>query len=126
MTFFINPCIMFLKFLITAFCILTAGRNIAQTIPPPAQYPSPMQESVRRHERVVFDNRQGTIIKLNQVLPKPVFIYLPHKMQKAAKADLLIHFHGTDVVVADAAEKYRKNLVAVSVNLGTGSAAYAR
>ena len=105
---------------------LTAGLNsIAQTTPQLSQYPSPMQESVRRHTRISFDTAKGITITLNSLLPKPVYIYVPRRLEHSGHADLLIHFHGNTGIAAYAAEQYKGDLIAVTVNLGTGSGVYA-
>ena len=98
----------------------------AQPVKPPDQYPSPMQETLRKHERISFDMNGGITCTLDSILAKPVTVYIPRRLQKATRADLLIHFHGLSSVAAYAAEKYKPGLIAVSVNLGSGSAAYAR
>ncbi len=85
-----------------------------------------MRETVRRHERVTFEMEPSKTIILNDILPKPVTIYLPANIRKLKHADLLIHFHGLAPVVAYAAHQYKHPLIAVSVNLGSGSAAYAQ
>ncbi|WP_460684071.1 hypothetical protein [Niabella aquatica] len=105
-------------------CTTATLSSVAQTAPQMAQYPSPMKEIVRRHERIAFDTKHGTVITLDIVLPKPVVIYLSRKIKKTKKADLLIHFHGSGNIVAFAAEKYKGNLIAVTVNLGSGSGVY--
>jgi len=91
-----------------------------------AQYPSPMQEQVRRHERVSQKMDSSNTIILNHVLAKPVTIYLPPNIRKTKQADLLIHFHGSAAVVAYAAVHAKQPLIAVAVNLGSGSSAYAQ
>lgn len=85
-----------------------------------------MQETVRPHERISFDERRGIVYTLDSVLTKPVSVYIPERLKKAAWADLLIHFHGISYVAAFAAENSKTDLIAVSVNLGSGSAAYSR
>ncbi|WP_300597872.1 hypothetical protein [Niabella sp.] len=117
---------MWIRLLPVAFLIAGAISVTAQTTTPQAQYPSPMQETVRRHERISFDMQQGITYTIDSILAKPVFVYIPKRLKKAAWADLLIHFHGMNYVPACTAEKSKTNLVAVSVNLGSGSGAYAR
>ncbi|MBO9591557.1 MAG: hypothetical protein J7599_01525 [Niabella sp.] len=117
---------MWIRLLPVAFLMAGAISVTAQTTTPLAQYPSPMQETVRRHERITFDVQQGITYTLDSILSKPVFIYIPRRLKKAAWADLLIHFHGVNYVPAFTAEKSKTNLVAVSVNLGSGSGTYAR
>ncbi|MCH5715434.1 hypothetical protein [Niabella hibiscisoli] len=108
------------------FCAIAILQARAQTQVQLAQYPSPMQEHVRRHERVSYKMDSSNTITLNHVLAKPVTIYLPHNIRKAKQADLLIHFHGAASVVAYAAARAKRPLIAVAVNLGSGSSAYAQ
>ncbi|WP_018630503.1 hypothetical protein [Niabella aurantiaca] len=102
------------------------GTADAQQVKVPDQYPSPMQETVRLHERISFDEHRGIAYTLDSLLTKPVEVYIPERLKKARWADLLIHFHGVSYVTASAAENSKTNLIAVSVNLGSGSAAYSR
>jgi hypothetical protein len=117
---------MFIKQLIFFFLLIALQRVTAQTNTQLAQYPSPMKETVRRHERVAFEMEFSKTIVLNNLLPKPVTIYLPANTHKLKQADLLIHFHGLAPVVAYAAHQYKRPIIAVSVNLGSGSSAYAQ
>ncbi|MCD2424025.1 hypothetical protein LQ567_14700 [Niabella pedocola] len=111
---------------LSVWIVLFAQAVAAQSVKLPDQYPSPMQETVRKHERIAFEMQQGITCTLDSILAKPVLVYIPRRLKKAAEADLLIHFHGMGYVPAYAAEKSKTNLVAVSVNLGSGSGAYAR
>ncbi|WP_114789859.1 hypothetical protein U0035_11075 [Niabella yanshanensis] len=117
---------MFAKLITFLLCLITIQQVGAQTQAPLAQFPSPMLENIRRHERVTFEMEPSKTIILNDILPKPVTIYLPANLRKSKQADLLIHFHGLAPVVAYAAYQYKYPLIAVSVNLGSGSAAYAQ
>lgn len=116
---------MFLKHLIFLFFLIDAQQAGAQTNTSLAQFPSPMREIVRRHERVTFEMEPSKTIVLNDILPKPITIYLPANIRKLKQADLLIHFHGLAPVVAYAAHQYKHPLIVASVNLGSGSSAYA-
>lgn len=51
---------------------------------------------------------------------------MPPGIRKAKQADILFHFHGAAPVVAYAASRYKRPLIAVAVNLGSGSSAYAQ
>lgn len=117
---------MFIKQLIFFFLLIALQRATAQTNTQLAQSPSPMKETVRRHERVTFEMAPSRTIVLNDLLPKPVTIYLPSNTRKLRQADLLIHFHGLAPVVAYAAHQYKRPIIAVSVNLGSGSSVYAQ
>jgi hypothetical protein len=117
---------MYIKQLIFFFLLIALQRATAQTNTQLAQYPSPMKETVRRHERVAFEMESSKTIILNNLLPKPVTIYLPANTHKLKEPDLLIHFHGLASVVAYAAHQYKRSIIAVAVNLGSGSSAYAQ
>lgn len=117
---------MFTKHIIFLVLFVAAQQAKAQTNTQPAQYPSPMQENVRRHERVTFNMSPSHTIVLNGILAKPVTIYLPARIRKAKQADLLFHFHGAAPVIAYAVNQLKHTLIAVSVNLGSGSSAYAQ
>lgn len=97
----------------------------AQQNKPMAQFPSPMQETVRKHARIHFNpDGQGISFELNNLFAKPVHVFIPHKSVKAKSYDLLIHFHGNAGIVDYAAAKYHGHLIAVSITLGVGSSVY--
>ncbi|AHF17816.1 hypothetical protein [Niabella soli] len=112
-----------IRSLFIAFLLAAATNGIAQTNTPLAQYPSPMKETVRRHERI-SDVPKGAVLMVDGILSKPVLVYLPNKLKRTGKADLLIHFHGSNSLVAYAAEKYKGTLITATVNLGSGSGVY--
>ncbi|WP_460759669.1 hypothetical protein [Niabella terrae] len=97
-----------------------------QQIPPLPQNPSPMQEHLRRHQRIEMDTGRGISIPMEGFAGARIMIYLPRHFRVRRKADLLVHFHGGFLPVAYAAEKYKGNLIGVSVQLGTGSGVYSR
>lgn len=117
---------MLIKGILFLLCCVALQAAGAQGSAPLAQYPSPMQEGTRRHGRINFKMEPSQTIVLNGVLSKPVTVYLPHNIRKAKQADVLVHFHGAASVVAYAAGQYKKPLIAVAVNLGSGSSAYAQ
>jgi hypothetical protein len=117
---------MFRRHIIFLFFLVAVQQALAQSNIQPAQFPSPMRETVRRHERITFETEPSKTIILNGILAKPITIYLPANLRKAKQTDLLIHFHGIAPIVAYAAHRYKKPLIAVSVNLGSGSSAYAQ
>lgn len=98
--------------------------TIAQA-PPLSQYPSPMQDNVRQHWRVPSIDFSGTTVQIENLLSRPVDIYIPAKAEKSGSPDLLIQFFGTKEIVAYAADRYRGRLIAATVNLGSGSSVYA-
>lgn len=90
-----------------------------------AQYPSPMQENVRRHYRIPQKRFDGYGIEVQGLLSKPVDIYIPQKAARSQSPDLLIQFLGNKNVVHDAADHYKGKIIAVTINLGAGSSVYA-
>ena len=106
------------------FCLI--GEKTFSQTPAPSQYPSPMQEAIRKHERVKQDTIKGRTIVIDDWLSRPVMVYFPDGFRKNKTTDLLIHFHGSGGMVAYAAEKYKGNLVTVTINLGSGSGVYSR
>jgi hypothetical protein len=91
-----------------------------------AQYPSPMEEDIRAHERVEDRTQPGRYAQIEDVLPKPVDLFLPEKWADADSVDLLIHFHGASYVAREAATRSERPLVLAVVNLGSGSSVYER
>ncbi|MFV0606263.1 MAG: hypothetical protein ACK5NK_10520 [Niabella sp.] len=89
---------------------------------PVSQFPSPMQETVRKHSRVHFDTTKGISFRIEDVLPKPIFVFIPRNVQQKKYADIYIHFMGSPEIVAHAAEKNK--VIGVAVNLGSGSSVY--
>lgn len=125
MTFFIKAMHSSFKNILIAFCHIASLSCVGQTVQQIAQYPSPMRENVRKHERVSFDINNGTVMMLDSILPKTITLYIPKNFKKSAKVDLLVHFHGNADVVAYAAEQCKENTVAAIINLGSGSGVYA-
>jgi hypothetical protein len=116
-----------MKQIILIVSLLLEGMFLyGQSGKPMSQYPSPMRETVRAHERVPQGPFSGYHYKIKALFPKPIDIYVPLKTTKSRKANLLIHFFGGSHVVPYAADHYHGRLVAVSVNLGAGSSVYAR
>lgn len=83
-----------------------------------AQYPSPMAEGLRAHERITDLRTGGDTLSVLGVLDRRVRVLVP---EAAAGAGLLIHFHGA-AIVPFAVEGF----VVASINLGSGSGAYER
>ncbi len=86
------------------------------------QFPSPMSDTVRKHERVPQKQYEGMSFDLTGVLPKTVEVFIPTKSVDKDTFDLLIHFLGASYVVKYAAEQYEGDLIAAFVHLGSGSA----
>jgi hypothetical protein len=87
-----------------------------------AQYPSPMEENIRLHQRVYGSGFTGERIELTGIFANnPVL--LVDQENKQDSINLLIHFHGNESILAQAIDQ-NKNWVGVAVNLGSGSSAY--
>lgn len=91
-----------------------------------SQNPSPMVEHTRAHERIDEGVYPGLRFAVDDLLDKPVEVYLPARYEAADSARLLIHFHGAAYVPMHAANAAPAPYVAAVVNLGSGSAVYER
>lgn len=109
---------------ITCLCSSTAFAAPMDSIKVLSQYPSPMVEYVRKHERIPQQEYKGTAFEITGLLSKPVQVFIPQKSRHAKKFDLLIHFHGASYVSNYAATHYKGNLIAVTVSIGSGSKVY--
>jgi len=88
------------------------------------QYPSPMQEAVRRHQHITEKGLGGLRLKVTDVLARPVEVYRPDRRRRAKQADLLIHFHGMGYVPEYAVYHTERAMLLAVVNLGPGSSVY--
>lgn len=89
-----------------------------------AQVPSPMQEHIRPHERIMEKTYPGKKIVLDGVLNKPIVLYLPKQAENLKEVDLLIHFHGASYVPIHAVHELKRPMALVVVNQGSGSSVY--
>jgi len=103
------------KVVIIIFTILNL--TIAQS-----QYPSPMVEHSRSHERIKQVEFEGRSIIIEDVLTKPIEVYIPNGDYE--NKSLIIHFHGASYISRFAVEQYEQPYVLAVVNLGHGSSAY--
>jgi hypothetical protein len=90
------------------------------------QYPSPMADAIRSHERIENKSLPGLSFQLNDVLSKPVKVYAPEFDSEVRKVDLLIHFHGASFVAERAVYDLKRPFIAATVNMGSGSSVYER
>ncbi|MBN1124931.1 MAG: hypothetical protein JXA82_07985 [Sedimentisphaerales bacterium] len=88
------------------------------------QFPSPMSDSIRSHERIDNSMPPGLSIQLKDILSKPVEVFVPQQVQVSSQVDLLIHFHGVAYVPAHAVSALKQPMISVTVNLGSGSSVY--
>lgn len=89
-----------------------------------AQYPSPMVDYARTHERVKNDTVSGKRFEIAGLLAEPIEAYLPQHSFASHSVRLLIHFHGAAYVPIHAVEKSQKTYFLAVVNLGSGSSVY--
>lgn len=103
-------------------CLSEQG-DVAQ---PMGQFPSPMAENIRVHERVERKQVGGLSISLKNVLDRPVEIYIADEGNESRRKDLLIHFHGSSYVGKYAVCQLQRPFILAVVNLGSGSSVYER
>ena len=88
------------------------------------QFPSPMVDHVRTHERIEQRQLPGLSLILENGLSKPIDVYVADLEHKNHQMDLLIHFHGSSYVPKYAVYKSKQPLIVATVNLGSGSSVY--
>lgn len=93
---------------------------------PAAQNPSPMVENTREHVRVVRRALAGRVLTLPDILPKPVEVDITPAAERVDRVDLVVHFLGASWLPMMAAEDTKMPIVIAVVNLGAGSAVYAK
>lgn len=91
---------------------------------PLPQYPSPMIETARAHERVERRALAGETFEIPGVLAEPIVVYAPLATRDAGTFTLHLHFHGDPFVAAHAVDALEEPTVAAAVHLGAGSSAY--
>ena len=89
-----------------------------------SQNPSPMVDSTRAHGRIEERIYPGKHHIADDILPRPVEIYIPEKLDYVAEYGLLIHFHGAAYIAQNAVHAAKDPYITAVVNLGTGSAVY--
>lgn len=86
------------------------------------QNPSPMQESIRSHDRVSANSCDGK--RINWMLQdKKVQLFVPINTTFESGLDLIIHFHGLSSVTEYAICK-KNTQVMVTISGGSGSSSY--
>lgn len=89
------------------------------------QNPSPMVETTREHRRIEKKELAGIRFQFTQFPPGKVEVFIPEPVMKAKKINLWLHFHGAAYIAEHAAMQLKKkSLVAVTLNMGSGSRAY--
>ncbi len=115
--------------LCVCFCGCTPARHdtARQTTPsaaPATQWPSPMRDAIRTHERIEKKEVPGVSIVLNEALSRPVEVHFTDRGQERRRVDLLVHFHGAGYVPRRAGYESGRPFIVAAVNLGSGSAVY--
>jgi len=88
------------------------------------QYPSPMADSIRAHGRIPDAGPNGLSVRLDDVLTKPIEVYVPDRPFDAGPVDVLVHFHGAAHVPRYAVDHSGHPMLLAVVNLGSGSSVY--
>ena len=95
--------------------------------PPPApQQASPMQEGVRRHDRLAERSLPGTVVPLTLHNGAKGELYLSRGARGKRAVDMLVHFHGAAWLAQQAGESLGRPLAVVTLTLGSGSGVYDR
>ena len=89
-----------------------------------SQNPSPMVEYSHTHERIDKEEFSDRSIFIENILSKPIEVYIPNQKIDNDSLSPLIHFHGSSYVPIYAVEQSEKQFVLATVNLGHGSSAY--
>ena len=101
--------------------LLALAALLAQCAPAQSrQNPSPMVEHTRAHRRIETVELPGTRHRLALGT-----LYIPRGLKLRDRMPLWVHFHGAPEVVESAAQHLRR-LPVVTVQLGAGSAVYAK
>lgn len=109
----------------TLFVVLLGLAACVSTPPQPAaQYPSPMVEHARAHERIPRPDTLRPAFTLSGVLDRDVPVFVGSAVDSGA--DVLIHFHGAAFVPAFLAQSADFPVVVAAVHLGAGSSVYER
>ncbi len=114
------PKILISFILITLSCCSLSNKSNK----PINQYPSPMEEKTRRHERVPNEPIPGNIYFVDRIFEKPIEIFVPKGIQFSDDVSLLIHFHGASYVAKYAVTHCKQPVILANINLGGGSSTY--
>lgn len=113
--------------LVMGVATVTQDAAAQVSTPPPApQQASPMQEGVRRHERLTQRVPPGVALPLTLPGGATGELYLTKAARGQRNVSVLLHFHGAAWIPQQAAESQGRPLVVVSLSLGSGSGIYDR
>lgn len=114
-----------LALLLVLFAYLCGCSSEQKAIPRQmTQFPSPMVDNVRAHERIEDKEIPGLSIILKNVLSKPIEIYIADQGHEFDRVDLLLHFHGSSYVPKYAVYNSEHPFILAVINLGSGSLVY--
>ena len=106
-----------LRILRLMFAVISCG---APLLAQQSQNPSPMVEHTRAHPRLTQETPAGRREKLELGT-----LFLPEKLKRQTSTPLFIHFHGGTWLPEVAAARLG-NTAVISVQIGSGSGAYAK
>ncbi len=106
------------------FLISSVHAQNADSVRPRGQNPSPMVETTRDHRRIDPSVLPGFHQKLAGLLSTEADVFIAAKDSSQNRFGLLVHFHGATFITHDAASRSSAPLIAVTVNLGSGSRVY--
>ncbi len=115
-----------LLLILAILCCLTLLAHAEEKKKAANQNPSPMAEHIRTHERLPENFPPGKAIKIDNILDKPVELFIPDYAEKSEIDTLLVFFHGPSTVPAHAVHSSGRTIAAAALNLGFGSSSYAR
>lgn len=88
------------------------------------QYPSPMADHTRRHERIAETPFDGLTLQVDDIVPQPIVLYLPAEPDPHVPFRLIVHFHGAGYIPRAALDSLPPRYALAVVNLGAGSSRY--
>lgn len=104
-----------------AFFLIVTATAVAQAPAPAKQNPSPMTETVRRHERV-----EKTEIKGQRWTLSIGTLLLPETARVRDTIPLYIHFHGAPWLAEWSVNQHERHAAIITAQLGSGSGVYAQ
>ena len=113
-----------LSILLLCLALTPAMSQHSDSVRQRSQYPSPMVENTRLHERIPPDTLEGIHKLIPDLLPRAIDVFVPQRFTASRTFDILIHFHGADYITNYAASKAEHPAIALTVNLGSGSSVY--
>jgi hypothetical protein len=101
--------------------IAASGLALAQAPPPAPQNPSPMTETVRKHERVPKTEVKGKRWQLSAGT-----LLLPETAKVRPTMPLYIHFHGAPWLAEWSVNQHNPHAAVITFQLGAGSGVYSK